>query len=214
MATLNVLDFRSAERWVPPALVHELHCYSLLVRIVRACSLCMTGCLPSQPMRRCKTTACTTARSTRASSARARCMYSPRMLTARFAPGISGWSQAPCQRSMILLGCIQHLPGLRHLISARMPPPRNMRSPVFEEQQLSHYSALMQYNAPLPLMPPFSPARSQGLQLSTNDDALIGRADNGMIRACFHQATHEQTPAPRHHGCVCDHSLLSTDCTH
>ena len=60
-----------------------------------------------------------------------------------------------------------------------MPPPRNMRSPVFEEQRLHHFSTSSQYNATLPLRPPTCAACSQGLQLTTNGDALIGRADNG-----------------------------------
>ena len=50
---------------------------------------------------------------------------------------------------------------------------------MFEEERLHHYSTSLQCSAALPLQPPSSPARSQGLQLSTNDDALIGRADNG-----------------------------------
>ena len=60
-----------------------------------------------------------------------------------------------------------------------MPPPRNMRTPVFEEQRLSHVSASPQYNAALPLGPPSEPGTTQGLQLATNGDVLVGRADNG-----------------------------------
>ena len=92
-----------------------------------------------------------------------------------------------------------------------MPPPRNMRSPVFEEQRLHHYSTSLQNNAALPLMPPYSPARSQGLQLSTNNDALIGRADNGAA-PCLpfirHQATQTKACTSPSHGWVPHHCCV------
>ena len=73
---------------------------------------------------------------------------------------------------------------------------------MFEEQRLYHYSASLQHNADLPLRPPSFPACSQGLQLSTNGDVLIGRADNGMTRACCHQAADIVMLAPRNYGSV------------
>ena len=63
-----------------------------------------------------------------------------------------------------------------------MPPPRNMSEPVYEEQRfddLSLYSP--ECNAALPLRAPSVPAQDQGLQLATNGDVLVGRADNGLI---------------------------------
>ena len=63
-----------------------------------------------------------------------------------------------------------------------------MSTPVHEEQRLSHNSASPSYNAALPLRPPSSPAHSQGLRLSTNDDVLLGRADNGLILRLSHDA--------------------------
>ena len=61
------------------------------------------------------------------------------------------------------------------------PPPRNMSKPVFEERQLTNFSASPTYNATLPLGPPSKPAKTQGLELATNADVLIGRAGNGKI---------------------------------
>ena len=52
---------------------------------------------------------------------------------------------------------------------------------MFEEQRLGNFSASPEYNAALPLGPPSGPADTQGLQLATNGDVLIGRADNGAI---------------------------------
>ena len=92
------------------------------------------------------------------------------------------------------------------LKGAHTRPPRNMRSPVFEEQRLDHYSTSLQHSAALPLQPPSSPARSQGLQLSTNDDALIGRADNGAAPRLL-QAT--QTKACASPSWLCPSSLRS-----
>lgn len=60
----------------------------------------------------------------------------------------------------------------------------NMRTPVFEEQRPSNFSTPPEYNAALPLMPPTRLAHTQGLQLATNGDVLIGRADNGMMLLC------------------------------
>ena len=54
-----------------------------------------------------------------------------------------------------------------------------MSTPVYEEQPLCHFSASPGYSAALPLSPPRDPATTQGLQLTTNGDVLIGRADNG-----------------------------------
>ena len=61
-----------------------------------------------------------------------------------------------------------------------MPPPRNMSTPVFEEQQLDIMSAWPEFKAALPLGPPCRPARTQALHLATNGDVLIGHADNGV----------------------------------
>lgn len=62
-----------------------------------------------------------------------------------------------------------------------MPPPRNMSTPVFEEQRLDIMSASPDFKAALPLGPPSEPARLQALDLATNGDVLIGHADNGVV---------------------------------
>lgn len=62
---------------------------------------------------------------------------------------------------------------------------------MYEEQRLSHISASPEYNAALPRRPPSSPAHSQGLQLSTNDDVLLGRADDGLILRLCSMKLHE-----------------------
>ncbi len=56
-----------------------------------------------------------------------------------------------------------------------------MRSPVFQEQRLGNFSATPEFGATLPLGPTSKRAHSQGLQLATNRDVLIGRSDNGVI---------------------------------
>lgn len=62
-----------------------------------------------------------------------------------------------------------------------MLPPRNMRTPVFEERPLDIFSASPEYRAALPLGLPSRPARTQALHLATNGDVLIGHADNGVV---------------------------------
>ena len=62
-----------------------------------------------------------------------------------------------------------------------MPMPRNMSTPVYEEQRLGNFAASPEYNAALPLGPPGSPAGTQGLLLATNGDVLFGHADNGAM---------------------------------
>ena len=56
-----------------------------------------------------------------------------------------------------------------------------MSTPVYEEQRLGNYSRSPSYNAALPLRPPKGPASTQGLQLATNGDVLVGCANNGVI---------------------------------
>ena len=73
-------------------------------------------------------------------------------------------------------GRAEKLPGSHLLKRARVPLPRKMGTPVFEEQPAS-----LEYTAALPLKPPAALADTQGLQLATNGDVLIGRADNGVI---------------------------------
>ena len=51
---------------------------------------------------------------------------------------------------------------------------------MFEERRLRKISTRT-YNAALPLGPPSQPANTQALELATNGDVLIGRADNGVI---------------------------------
>lgn len=53
--------------------------------------------------------------------------------------------------------------------------------PVFTQQPLTNFSTSRAYNAALPLTPPRNQARTQALQLATNGDVLIGRADNGVL---------------------------------
>ena len=67
----------------------------------------------------------------------------------------------------------------------RMRPHRNMGTPVFTELPLINFSASPTYRAALPLMPPSHPSRTQALQLATNGDVLVGRADNGETLGTF-----------------------------
>ena len=64
-----------------------------------------------------------------------------------------------------------------------MRSPRNMSAPVYEKQRLRRKSTTSEYSARgrsrMPLGLPSGPARDQALQLATNGDILIGRADNG-----------------------------------
>ena len=66
------------------------------------------------------------------------------------------------------------------MFSERMPTPRNMSTPVFEEQQLDIMSTSPEFKAALPLGAPSRPARTHALHLATNGDVLIGHADNGV----------------------------------
>ena len=64
-----------------------------------------------------------------------------------------------------------------------MRSPRNMSAPVYEKQRLGRKSTTSEYSARgrsrMPLGLPSRPARDQALQLATNGDILLGRADNG-----------------------------------
>ena len=54
-----------------------------------------------------------------------------------------------------------------------------MGTPVYEVEELDNFSALNYEDPVLPLEPPRRHACTQALQLSTNGDTLVGRADNG-----------------------------------
>ena len=69
----------------------------------------------------------------------------------------------------------------RLLKRQRMPPPRRMGRPVYEQEELTNFSTSLAFSAGLALGPPSSPAQDQALQLGTNGDILVGRADNGAI---------------------------------
>ena len=60
---------------------------------------------------------------------------------------------------------------------------RSMSTPVYEKQRLGRKCTTSEYSARgrnrMPLGLPSGPARDQALQLATNGDILIGRADNG-----------------------------------
>ena len=78
---------------------------------------------------------------------------------------------------------------------------------MFEAQPLSKYPASPERNAALPLGPPREPAITQGLELATNADVLIGRADNGVTLSL----SSETWGAP--HCCLYERHVLLTHTT-
>ena len=68
-----------------------------------------------------------------------------------------------------------------------MPPPRKLIKPCFEEKRCSSMSAFPESYHALPLGRPddMEPGawgeETQALQLFTNGDVLVGRADSGEI---------------------------------
>ena len=133
--------------------------------------------IASEPARRCSATPRTKTRCTRALSARASTTCSPRMLGAPFAPGTCGrcLSESSFQHFMLLLTWAACWPGVN---TAEL----NLHAPAQEDGLAGIHGAeahqprrIRQAAAEL--------AHGHGygsdLQLATNGDVLIGRADNG-----------------------------------
>ena len=68
-----------------------------------------------------------------------------------------------------------------------------MGRPVYEQEELTNFSTSLAFRAGLALGPLSCPAQDQALQLGTNGDILVGRADNGAIP----QSLTCLAPAPR-----------------